>query len=227
MKKAVVLLSGGLDSTTTMACAINDGYEVIALSVLYGQRHSKEIESAKKVAEHYHAKHIILDMDMSFLHSSALTSKDLNVPSHNSADEVKADIPVTYVPARNITMLSLAAGLCESENGEAIYIGANSVDYSGYPDCRPEFFEAFQKVLNVGTKCGVEGHPVKIMTPILSMSKAEIVKLATKLGAPLQYTWSCYNGGEKACGHCDSCLLRLKGFEEAGIKDPVEYEESS
>lgn len=227
MKKAVVLLSGGLDSTTTMACAVHDGYEVIALSVVYGQRHVKEIESAKKVADYYHAKHIILDMDMSFLHSSALTSLDLDVPAHDSAEELVADIPVTYVPARNITMLSLAAGLCESEGGEAIYIGANSVDYSGYPDCRAEFFEAFQRVLQVGTKCGVEGQAVKIMTPILSMSKAEIVQLATKLGAPLQYTWSCYNGGEKACGHCDSCLLRLKGFKEAGLKDPIAYEESA
>ncbi len=121
-------------------------------------------------------------------------------------------------------LLSMAAGLCESEGGEAIFIGANAIDYSGYPDCRPAFFEAFQEVLRVGTKTGVEGKPIRIEAPILRMSKAEIVGLAKKLGAPLHLTWSCYNGGERACGHCDSCLLRLKGFEEAGYKDPIEYE---
>ena len=135
-----------------------------------------------------------------------------------------SDIPVTYVPSRNIIMMSVAAGLCESIDAEAIYIGANVIDYSGYPDCRPEFFYAFQKMLEVGTKTGVEGHPIRVETPILSLSKAEIVKLGKELDAPLHLTWSCYEGGEKACGKCDSCQLRLRGFEDAGYKDEIEDE---
>jgi len=223
--KAVVLLSGGLDSTTTLAYALSKGYEVAALTVRYGQRHSRELDSARAVARHYGLKtHVVLDLDLSFLRTSALTSKDIDVPRRRSVEGIGDEIPATYVPARNIMMLSLAAGLCETEGGEAIFIGANAVDYSGYPDCRPEFFKAFQEVLRVGTKSGVEGAPIKIETPILGMSKAEIVGLAKGLGAPLQLTWSCYNGGEQACGQCESCLLRLKGFEEAGMTDPITYE---
>ena len=225
MTVAVVLLSGGLDSTTTLACAISKGYDVVPLTVRYGQRHSRELESAKAVAKHYGVKrHVILDMDLSFLRGSALTCSDVAVPLRDSAEGIGSDIPVTYVPARNIVMLSLAAGLCETEGGEAIFIGANAIDYSGYPDCRPEFFRAFQEVLRVGTKSGVEGRPIAIEAPILRMTKAGIVKLGKELDAPLHLTWSCYQGGEKACGHCDSCLLRMKGFEEAGFTDPVEYE---
>lgn len=223
--KAVVLLSGGLDSTTVLAYALSQGYEVTALSVRYGQRHSRELDSARAVAKHYGIKnHVVLDLDLSYLRNSALVSKDVDVPVRDSAEGIGSEIPVTYVPARNILMLSLAAGLCETEGGEAIFIGANAVDYSGYPDCRPEFFHAFEDVLRVGTKAGVEGRPIKIETPILRMSKADIVRLAKKLGAPLELTWSCYNGREKACGRCESCLLRLKGFEEAGETDPVPYE---
>jgi 7-cyano-7-deazaguanine synthase len=222
---AVVLLSGGLDSTTTLAYALSKGYDVVALTVSYGQRHSRELESAKAVAKHYGLKrHIVMDLDLSFLRTSALTCPDVEVPLRDSAEGIGDDIPVTYVPARNIIMLSLAAGLCETEGGEVIFIGANAIDYSGYPDCRPEFFEAFEKVLRVGTKSGVEGRPIEIKAPILRKSKAEIVKLAKELDAPLHLTWSCYKGGKRACGHCDSCLLRLKGFEEAGYSDPVEYE---
>lgn len=222
---AVVLLSGGLDSTTVLAYALSQGYEVTALSVRYGQRHSRELDSARAVAKHYGIKnHVVLDLDLSYLRNSALVSKDVDVPMRDSAEGIGSEIPVTYVPARNILMLSLAAGLCETEGGEAIFIGANAVDYSGYPDCRPEFFHAFEEVLRVGTKAGVEGRPIKIETPILRMSKADIVRLAKKLGAPLELTWSCYNGREKACGRCESCLLRLKGFEEAGETDPVPYE---
>ncbi|HQD88378.1 MAG TPA: 7-cyano-7-deazaguanine synthase QueC [Methanomassiliicoccaceae archaeon] len=225
--KAVVLLSGGLDSTTTLAYAISQGYEVVALSVQYGQRHSRELDSAKAVARHYGIeRHVILDLDLSYLRTSALTSSDVEVPVRESVEGIGDEIPVTYVPARNILMLSLAAGLCETEGGEAIFIGANAVDFSGYPDCRPGFFRAFEEVLRVGTKAGVEGRPIRVETPILHMSKADIIRLAKKLDAPLELTWSCYNGGERACGHCESCLLRLKGFEEAGERDPVPYEVS-
>ncbi len=223
MSKAVVLLSGGLDSTTTLAQAIADGNEVTALSFRYGQRHSRELVSASNVAKHYGIRHVIVDMDLSMFRS-ALTMKDIDVPENRDESQMGSDIPVTYVPARNIIMMSVAAGLCESVDADKIYIGANVVDYSGYPDCRPEFFEAFEKMIKVGTKAGVEGHPIRIETPILHCSKADIVRLGKKLGAPLHLTWSCYEGGEKACGKCDSCQLRLKGFEEAGYKDEIEYE---
>ena len=223
MSKAVVLLSGGLDSTTTLAKAIADGNEVTALSFDYGQRHSKELVSASNVANHYGVKHVIVKIDLSMFRS-ALTDKSIDVPENRDESQMGSDIPVTYVPSRNIIMMSVAAGLCESIDAEAIYIGANVIDYSGYPDCRPEFFYAFQKMLEVGTKTGVEGHPIRVETPILSLSKAEIVKLGKELDAPLHLTWSCYEGGEKACGKCDSCQLRLRGFEDAGYKDEIEYE---
>lgn len=225
MSKAVVLLSGGLDSTTTLAYALSKGYEVIPLTVCYGQRHSRELQSAKAVVAHYGLKsHIVLNLDLGFMRTSALTSPQVAVPLHEGTEDIGKEIPVTYVPARNIIMLSIAAGLCETEGGEAIFIGANAIDYSGYPDCRPEFFQAFQEVLRVGTKAGVEGRPVRIEAPILRMTKSEIVTLGKRLHAPLELTWSCYQGGERACGHCESCLLRLKGFQEAGYEDPIAYE---
>jgi len=220
--KAVALLSGGLDSTTTLAQAIADGCEVTAISFRYGQRHTKELRSAENVCKHYGVTHIVYDINLSSFRS-ALTREEIDVPMDREG-ELDADIPITYVPARNIIFLSIAAGLCESIDADRIYIGANVVDYSGYPDCRPEFFEAYERMLRVGTKAGVEGHPIKIMTPILHDSKADIVRRGKALNAPLHLTWSCYNGGEKACGHCDSCRLRLKGFEEAGYKDEIEYE---
>ena len=221
--KAVVLLSGGLDSTTCLAQSIADGNEPIALSFRYGQRHTKELKSAANVAAHYGVKHIIIDMDLSMFHS-ALTDMSLDVPENRDEDSMGSDIPITYVPARNIIMLSVAAGVCESFGADKIYIGVNSVDYSGYPDCRPEFIKAFEDAINKGTKAGVEGHPIKIVTPIQYASKSDIVKLGKKLSAPLHLTWSCYEGGEKACGKCDSCQLRLKGFADAGYKDEIEYE---
>lgn len=222
MNKAVVLLSGGLDSTTTLAQAIEDDCEVYAVSFRYGQKHSRELVSATEVCRHYGVMHTIIDINLTSFRS-ALTNQDIDVPMdrEGSLDEV---IPITYVPARNIIFLSIAAGLCESVDADKIYIGANVVDYSGYPDCRPEFFRSFENMLSKGTKAGVEGNPIKIVTPILHMSKADIVLLGKKLGAPLNLTWSCYEGGEKACGHCDSCRLRLKGFEEAGYKDEIDYE---
>ncbi len=207
-----------------MAYALSRGYDVTPLTVRYGQRHSRELESARRVVEHYDLKgHVVMDLDLRAFTGSALTSAGVDVPERMSASEIGEGIPVTYVPARNIIFLSVAAGLCETIGGEAIFIGANAIDYSGYPDCRPEFFEAFERTLAVGTKAGVEGHAPKVHAPILHMTKAEIVRLGIDLRAPLELTWSCYQGGEKACGRCDSCLLRLKGFEEAGIKDPLEY----
>lgn len=223
MPKAVVLLSGGLDSTTTLAQALEDGCEVTALSFRYGQRHTRELDSAKNVCDHYGVRHVVVDIDLS-MYRSALTRKDIDVPMDRPGD-LAEDIPVTYVPARNIVFLSIAAGLAESVDADRIYIGANVVDYSGYPDCRPEFFEAYEAMLAKGTKAGVEGHPIRICTPILHHSKADIVRLGKKLKAPLEMSWSCYNGGEKACGHCDSCRLRLEGFREAGYKDEIPYED--
>ncbi len=220
--KAVVLLSGGLDSTTTLAQAIEDGCDVTAISFRYGQRHTRELTSAENVCRFYGVPHAVIDLNLSSFRS-ALTRPDIEVPEDR--EEIGGDIPITYVPARNIIFLSIAAGLCESVDADRIYIGANIVDYSGYPDCRPEFFEAFEETLRVGTKAGVEGNPIKIMTPILHDSKADIVRRGKRLGAPLHMSWSCYNGGEKACGHCDSCRLRLAGFREAGYEDEIEYED--
>ncbi len=220
--KAICLLSGGLDSTVTLAYALHRGFEVTALTINYGQRHKRELNAAKAVAAHYKVPHIIMQFPLTGFRS-ALTDESIPVPDRKP-EEIGYDIPETYVPARNIVFLSLAAGLAESVDASAVFIGANAIDYSGYPDCRPEFFQAFEDMLEVGTKRGVLGHPVRIEHPILKKSKAEIVKMGLKLGAPLHLTWSCYRGGEKACGHCDSCVLRLKGFKEAGSKDPVPYE---
>ncbi len=222
MTRAVVLLSGGLDSTTTLAQAIEDGCEVTALSFRYGQRHTRELTSAENVCKHYNVDHVIIDLNLSSFRS-ALTRDEIDVPMDREG-ELSEEIPVTYVPARNIVFMSIAAGLCESVDADRIYIGANAVDYSGYPDCRPEFFESFQEMLSKGTKAGVEGRPIEVMTPIMYDSKADIVRRGKRLGAPLELSWSCYNGGDKACGHCDSCRLRLKGFADAGYTDEIEYE---
>jgi 7-cyano-7-deazaguanine synthase len=222
--KAVSLLSGGLDSTVTLAYALSEGFDVVPLTIRYGQRHVRELESAKAVVKHYGLKHhVVMDLDLSSFRS-ALTRKDISVPERGSTAEIGDDIPITYVPARNIIFLSIAAGLAESVDADRIFIGANAIDYSGYPDCRPEFFRAFETVLKVGTKAGVEGEPIIIEHPILRSTKADIVRLGKKLKAPLELTWSCYQGGDKACGKCDSCLIRLKGFEDAGSKDEIEYE---
>ena len=222
MPKAVVLLSGGLDSTVTLAAAIDDGTAPIALSFRYGQRHTKELDSAEAVCIHYGIEHRVIDIDLSSFRS-ALTDSNIDVPLDRKG-KLQDEIPITYVPARNIIFLSIAAGVCESIGAEAIYIGANAVDYSGYPDCRPEFFKAFEEMLSVGTKVGVEGKRIEIRTPILDLSKADIVRKGKELNAPLHLTWSCYKGGEKACGRCDSCKIRLKGFREAGYRDEIEYE---
>ncbi len=220
--KAVVLLSGGLDSSTVLAIALEMGYEVHALSFDYGQRHSRELESAKKIAKYFNVPHKIIKIDLRQIGGSALTD-NIEVPERNM-EEIEKEIPITYVPARNTILLSLALGYAEVIDADAIFYGANAIDYSGYPDCRPEYVEAFERMANLGTKRGVEGKPIKIIAPIIHMTKAEIIKKGMELGVPYELTWSCYKGGEKACGKCDSCLLRLKGFMEAGYEDPLEYE---
>ncbi len=222
MKKAVVLLSGGLDSTTTLAIAEHEGFEVYALTFDYGQKHKKEIDSAKKIARYYNVKaHKILKIDLSWA-ESALTDERIDVPDGNLND-MGESIPRTYVPARNTILLSFALAWSEVIKADAIFIGANIVDHSGYPDCRPKFLKEFQKIAALGTKRGVEGKTVEIKFPLIDMSKAKIIKKGMELGVPYHLTWSCYKGGEKACAKCDSCLLRLRGFEEAGYEDPIEY----
>lgn len=218
MGKAVVLLSGGLDSTTCLSVAFKKGYEVYPLSFDYGQRHKKELDCVKQIAKYYKIKTQKL-IRIDNVGGSALTDSNIEVPEYKGLPH----IPVTYVPARNIIFLSYAVGYAETIDAEAIYIGVNAIDYSGYPDCRPEFIEAFEKVIKVGTKSGANGKPIKIETPLINLSKAEIISLACENNAPLHLTTSCYKGEEKACGMCDSCVLRLKGFKEAGIEDPIEY----
>lgn len=223
MEKAVVLLSGGLDSCTCMAVAKSKGYELYPISFNYHQRHSIELEGAKKIAEHYGvAKHLIIETNMEAIGGSALTDKGIDVPE---GDVDRKDVPPTYVPARNMIFLAYAMGYAEVVGATHVYIGVNSVDYSGYPDCRPEFIECFQSLADYATTAtAVQGKKITIETPLQYLSKKDIVKLGVELAAPLQYTHSCYNGGEKACGVCDSCKLRLQGFAEAGVEDPIEYE---
>ena len=226
MKKAVVLLSGGLDSATTLAIAKSQGYDPYALSFAYGQRHSRELESAKRVAAALSAKeHLILNLDLRLIGGSALTA-DIPIPKGRSRDEIGSGIPVTYVPARNTIFLSHALGWAEVLGAEDIFFGANFYDYSGYPDCRPEYIEAFEKLANLATKAGVEGKSkFKIHTPLIRMTKAEIIRTGHALGVDFALTWSCYEPAPdgRACGLCDSCLLRKKGFTEGGLTDPLPY----
>jgi 7-cyano-7-deazaguanine synthase len=224
-KKAIVLLSGGIDSATTLAIAKDSGYEVYAISFRYGQRHHFEIEAAKKIAIDMGVKrHLIMDIDLTSFGGSALTD-DIPVPKRGEVENIGKEIPVTYVPARNIIFLSLAIGWAEVLECADIFIGVNVVDYSGYPDCREEFIEAFEKTANLGTRNGIEGKRINIHTPLISLTKAEIIKRGVVLGVDYSLTHSCYDPDEKgrACGKCDSCLLRKKGFEEAGIEDPTIY----
>lgn len=225
-EKAVILLSGGLDSCTCMAVAKEAGYELYPISFNYHQRHSVELEGAKKIASFYGVKkHLIIETNMEAIGGSALTDENIEVPE---GDVERKDVPPTYVPARNLIFLSYAMGYAEVVGANHVYIGVNSVDYSGYPDCRPEFIQKFQALSDYATTAtAVEGKKIKIETPLQALSKGDIVKLGSKLGAPLQFTHSCYNGGEKACGVCDSCKLRLRGFAEAGVEDPIEYETRS
>ncbi|RLI86477.1 MAG: 7-cyano-7-deazaguanine synthase QueC [Candidatus Altiarchaeales archaeon] len=225
MKRAICLLSGGVDSAVASAIAKDHGYEIYAITFDYGQRHKKEIECAKKLAEFFRVReHKIFRIDLNEIGNSALTSNK-KIPERG-IEEIKnsRQIPETYVPARNTIMLSFALAYAEVKGADAIFIGANCIDYSGYPDCRPEYFKKFQEMADLATKMGVEGRKIRIETPVIEMNKADIIKKGFELGVPFQYTWSCYRGGEKACGKCDSCVLRLNGFKEAGFRDPIEYE---
>jgi 7-cyano-7-deazaguanine synthase len=225
MKRAVVLLSGGIDSATALAIAIAEGYETYALSFDYGQRHQIEIEAARVLADPLGAKeHRIAMIDVRVFGGSALTD-DLAVPKQRSESEIARGIPITYVPARNTIFLAYALAWSEVIPANDIFLGVNAIDYSGYPDCRPEFIEAFENLANLGTKAGVEGRRFQIHTPLIKFSKAEIIRTAVKLGVDLSLTHSCYDPTPEgsACGECDSCLLRLKGFREAGIQDRIRY----
>lgn len=223
--KAVVLLSGGLDSSTTLALAKRDGCEVHALTFAYGQRHGRELEAARAVAKTLGvAHHKVLTLDLREIGGSALTDEAVAVPEGRSLQRIGVGIPATYVPARNTILLSYALAWAEVQEVDAVYIGANVYDHSGYPDCRPEYYRAFEEVARLGTKRGVEGRPVEIRHPLTEMTKADIVRTGAELGVPFELTWSCYHGREKACGLCDACQLRLKGFGEAGVEDPLPYE---
>jgi 7-cyano-7-deazaguanine synthase len=225
MKPAVVLLSGGIDSTTTLAIAIAEGFEAYALSFDYGQRHHTETEAARRVADSLGVKeHRIAKIDMRAFGGSALTG-DVDVPKRRSEPEIGHGIPVTYVPARNTIFLAYALAWAEIMPASDIFLGVNAIDYSGYPDCRPEFIEAFETLANLATKAGVEGTRFHIHTPLIKFSKSEIIRNAVELGVDLSLTHSCYDPTPEglACGGCDSCLLRLKGFREAKIKDPIRY----
>jgi len=225
MKRAVVLLSGGIDSTTTLAMAIAERYEAYALSFDYGQRHQIETEAARRAANSLGAKeHRIAKIDLRVFGGSALTD-DVAVPKQRSETEIAHGIPLTYVPARNTIFLAYALAWAEIILASDIFLGVNAIDYSGYPDCRPEFTEAFENLANVGTKAAVEGRRFQIHTPLIKFSKAEIIRKAVDLGVDLSLTHSCYDPTPEGlpCGECDSCLLRLKGFREAGIKDPIRY----
>jgi 7-cyano-7-deazaguanine synthase len=226
MTKAVLLLSGGLDSTTLLASAIDQGFDVYAMTFRYGQRHASEIEAARRVAAHFPVRdHVIVDIDLRTFGGSALTS-DVPVPKDRATSEMTAGIPITYVPARNTIFLSFALAWAEVLEAGDIFIGVNALDYSGYPDCRPEYVAAYERMANLATRGGVEGtNPIRIRTPLIGLSKAQIIRLGFELGVDYSITQSCYDPDPSgaACGHCDACRLRLKGFSEAGARDPARY----
>jgi 7-cyano-7-deazaguanine synthase len=222
MKKAVVLVSGGLDSATTLALAQEQGFSCYAISFDYGQRHRCELEAASKVAQAAGVvEHKVITLDLDNIGGSALTDTSIAVP-----DQPTVGIPVTYVPARNTVFLALALAWAEVLQAEAIFIGVNAVDYSGYPDCRPEYIEAFAHLAKLATRTGVEGHPIRFETPLIHLSKAEIIQQGLRLGVDYANTISCYDPDEagRACGRCDSCRLRAAGFEGAGVADPTRYQ---
>ncbi len=226
--KAVVLLSGGMDSATAAAVALDQGFEVCALSFRYGQRHATELEAARQVAAQLGVRrHVVLDIDLRAFGGSALTA-DLEVPKDTPIERIGSGIPATYVPARNTIFLSFALGWAETLGASDIFLGANALDYSGYPDCRPEYISAFERMANLATKAGVEGRRLRIHAPLISLSKAEIGKLGSRLDVPYGLTWSCYDPmpDGTACGRCEACILRRKGFREAGVEDPIAYRNS-
>ena len=222
MRAAVVLLSGGLDSSTTLAVAKRDGFAPHAMTFRYGQRHEREVDAARRVARAFAvAEHVVVDIDLRVFGGSALTS-DLDVPKDRPSLE---GVPVTYVPARNTIFLSYALAWAEVLDARDVYIGVNAVDYSGYPDCRPEYIAAYERMATLATRAGIEGRGVRIRAPLIRLSKADIIRLGVSLGVDYSLTTSCYdpdNDGT-ACGHCDACALRLKGFAEAGLQDPIRY----
>jgi 7-cyano-7-deazaguanine synthase len=222
--RAVVLLSGGLDSATTAAIARAEGFRLFTLSVDYGQRHRFELEAARRVAESLGvAKHVVASVGLDQFGGSALTD-EIAVPLDRGDEEISQGIPVTYVPARNTVFLALALGYAETIGAADLFIGVNAVDYSGYPDCRPEFLRAFEAAVAAGTKAGVEGAALRVCAPLLEMSKADIIRTGVRLGAPLHLTHSCYDPvGDLACGRCDSCVIRREGFVKAGVEDPTRY----
>jgi 7-cyano-7-deazaguanine synthase len=225
LKKAVVLLSGGVDSATCLAVARGDGFAPCTLTFSYGQRHAVELDAARRVAESLGAaEHLQLEIDLRKIGGSALTA-EIAVPKRGSAAEIGQEIPVTYVPARNTIFLSFALAWAEVLGARDLFIGVNALDYSGYPDCRPEFLEAFERVANLGTKAGVEGDPFHIHAPLLRWTKAQIIRKGAELGVDYSLTHSCYDPDPRgrACGRCDSCLLRKRGFQQAGVPDPTEY----
>jgi 7-cyano-7-deazaguanine synthase len=228
-RTAVVLLSGGLDSATVLAVARSEGFESIALSFRYGQRHDAEITAAQSIARRAAVlRHVVVDIDLRVFGASALTS-DLAVPKGRSASEMSHGIPITYVPARNTIFLSYALALAEVSDASDIFLGVNALDYSGYPDCRPEYIEAFERMANLATKAGVEGSRLTVHAPLMHQTKGEIIARGLKLGVDYAQTMSCYDpdASGAACGECDACQLRLKGFAEAGVRDPVRYREQA
>jgi 7-cyano-7-deazaguanine synthase len=225
IKKAVCLISGGLDSYVASSIAKDEGYSIYALSFYYGQKHNKELESAKNLAYELNCiDHVVFNIDIDKFGGSTLLDKLLNINNNKKLEDIGKVIPPTYVPARNTIFLSIALAYSEVINANAIYIGVNATDYSGYPDCRPEYIKAYQKMANLATKKGIEEDYIKIQAPLLYLSKAEIIKKGYELNISFEKTWSCYKGNIKPCGKCESCLLRLKGFKEAKVKDPLKYE---
>lgn len=223
-KKAVCLLSGGLDSCVVSFIAKDSGYEIYGLSLRYGQRHDKELVCAENIGKVAGVvDHIFFDLDLGQFGCSSLTDKKIIPEVDHDLGEIGKKIPSTYVPARNTVFLSLALAYAETLDADAIFLGANAIDFPGYPDCRPEYLKAYQNMADLATKKGVEGNPVEIIAPLLSLSKGDIIKKGMMLDVPFEKTWSCYQGGEKACGRCDSCILRLKGFLDAKVEDPILY----
>lgn len=221
-KKAVVLFSGGLDSTTALCWALDKGYECLAVSFDYGQRHARENAAARRIARRLGVKLYSIKLAFPWFSSCALVNKKLSLPDVRlSRIGRKGDIPSTYVPGRNLVFASAGFSLADAAGADAVVLGPNVVDYSGYPDCRPEFYRALEKAAAFGTRRGANGKPIKILTPLIKLSKAGIARLARRLKAPLELTWSCYDGGKKPCGRCDACKLRAKGFADAGLKDPA------
>jgi 7-cyano-7-deazaguanine synthase len=222
--KAVILLSGGLDSSTVLYQARADGCECYAISFDYQQRHRRELQSAMFVAQSVGVvQHQIVNFDLRLWGGSALTDEEIALPQARSLDEMSQSIPVTYVPARNTIFLSFALGYAETIGAQRVYIGVNALDYSGYPDCRPDYIQAMQEVFRLGTKQGREGQPIDIIAPLINLKKTEIIQIGNQLGVPWELTWSCYAGGDQACGVCDSCRLRLAAFAQLGLQDPVDY----